>query len=150
MQLVVWFLTAFYNEQRKEKKSWAVLVPPWVIYIHKRVLSCVETAGMSCLAGHEGSSQCKTIKTEARINRQSGAGHVILQMCILVCSCLESSKTQCNLNKVQRCRYDKRQELSWHYEDEFTYHCHKALNRDTDQVLLETSRETLLPTVRAS
>lgn len=69
----------------------AAVVPPRVIYIHNRVLSCVETAGMGSSAGHESSSQCKTIKTEARINKQSGFGHVILLICSLLRSCLLSS-----------------------------------------------------------
>lgn len=95
--VIRWFLTAFYNE--RVKKKIAAVVPPRVIYIHNRVLSCVETAGMGSSAGHESSSQCKTIRTEARIKRQSRNGHVILQICSLVCSCLESSKTQCDPKK---------------------------------------------------
>lgn len=69
----------------------AAVVPPRVIYIHNEVLSCVETAGMGSSAGHESSSQCKTIKTEALINKQSGFGHVTFEDLLRG---LESSRIQ--------------------------------------------------------
>lgn len=35
---------------------------------------------MGSSAGHESSSQCKTIKAEARINGQAGLAHVIVRI----------------------------------------------------------------------
>lgn len=62
--------------------------------------------------GGTSSSQCKTIKAEARINRQSGSGHVILQIHVW-------------RTKIRRCRYvmlKSENKMCWQDEGEFNSH----------------------------